>query len=143
MQRMQRTQRTHARARRDVGRDAMVQERAVEGRDLAGRELERMEIGRPGCRLDPKGRLRSRIPGERHPKVDLALLVPVLSVAVRAAERLLVRRLNADRRRPLHMKRRRRAAARRGRRRAISRRRRRRRRLPATLREQQPRLQKR
>ena len=63
----------------------MAAARPVEGRDLALRDVERVEVARAGRRLGPERRARALGVGERQPEVDLAVLMAVLSVAVLAA----------------------------------------------------------
>eukprot|EP00964_Phaeocystis_antarctica_P022006 scaffold12204_cov61-Phaeocystis_antarctica.AAC.13 len=89
-----------ARVRRVVGRHVVAAERAVEGRDLAGPHLQRVVVCGVRRRLDPQcGARQLRI--DRWVEVDLAHLVPVLGIVVRAAEGEGVWRLQADGWRPL------------------------------------------
>ena len=75
----------------------------MEDGNLARRHFERMKVSGTRRELNPERGLCSGKVGELHPEVDLAYLMAVLGVAVRAAKGVCIRRMDAHGRRSLNI----------------------------------------
>ena len=79
----------------------MPPRRPVKQRNLTHRDVQRRVISRPRLGLQPDRRLRPRLARQRHPEVELAVLMTVIGVGVRPDEPGGRPGLEPQRRRPL------------------------------------------